>query len=371
MTRIIQISILCCIMLSLVADVGRAQVEPVPIPGQDEITGPIKYNLDGDDILIDYYETGISKFTADGNVALTYSFDETTWSLSAGHVELTAITENNENAMPLSAVADGNVFMTDGAMSFTTDGRIDIDFSKRLIESDSESVNIEFRDGTVTTENISIQEVSEGTHDNLTTRDFIQTFGQTNATIRLADSGILGDTALSNPSGSMFGSLTLNFSEVEIVTTDSAMEMVNGDPFMISFPNQTSVMSSDNTLTMPSCEITFDPPTLKGNEGVELSVGEDTSVVADFLNLEYPQTGNNFMYVEFIGLCSPPYPYIVAVPEQRVKIVNPDGTFTADIITITINRDGTRRIVATGCASFEMYLQNLEEMVDPGETPSD
>jgi len=354
-------------MLSLVADAGYTQVDPIPITIPEGITSPIKYNLDGDDIFIDYYETGISKFTADGNVSLMYSFDGTTWSLSADHVELTASTENNDNAIPLNAVADGNVFMTDGAMSFTTDGRIDIDFSKRLIESESESVIIEFRDGTVTTENISIQEVSEGTGDNPTTRDFIQTFGQTNATIRLADSGFLGDTALSNPSGSMFGSLTLNFSEVEIETTDSTMEMVNGDPFMISFPNRTTVMSSDNTLTMPSCEITFDPPTLKGNEGVELSVGEDTSVVADFLNLIYPQTGNNFMYVEFIGLCSPPYPDIVPVPDQRVKILNPDGTFTADIITITINRDGTRRIVATGCASFEMYLQNLEEIVDSGD----
>jgi len=349
-------------MLCLAADPGYTQADPVPIPVQDEITGPIKYNLDGDDILIDYYETGISKFTADGNVSLMYTFDGTTWTLSTDHVELTASTENNDHANPLNAVADGNVFMTDGAMSFTTDGRIDIDFNKRLIESDSESVIIEFRDGTVTTENISIQEVTEGTGDNLTTMDFIQTFGQTNATIRLADSGFLDGNAFSNTTGSMFGSLTLNFSEVEIETTDSTMEMVNGDPFKISFPNQTVVMSSDNTLAMPSCEITFDPPTLKGNDGVELSVGEDTSVVADFLNLIYPQTGNNFMYVEFIGLCSPPYPEIVPIPEQRVIILNPDGTFTADIITITINRDGTRRIVATGCASFEMYLQNLEKI---------
>ena len=91
-------------------------------------------------------------------------------------------------------------------------------------------------------------------------------------------------------------------------------------------------------------------------------MGDDTEVEADFLNLVYPENGG--MVVEFTGLCAPPFPGITPVPDQRVRITHPAGIFTADLITITINPDGTRKIHATGCASIEIPLENIEDLIE-------
>jgi len=331
----------------------------------DSLDEPSRYTLDGTDITIDYFETGISRMTADGDVLLTYTLYETTWTLSADHVELNVVTENHDTAMPLSAVAEGNIFLTDEKVSFTADGSLKIDFMQHFIKSDSDSVYIDFENGSLVADNIEIWEFTEGDAENRVSRVVVRTFGHTNAWIQLADSGLDNNNVFASTSESMFGALTFNFSEVQIQTVDSTLEILDGDAHSLDFPNSTIVSSNENTLTMPSCGITFNPPTLKSDEGVELVVAENTSVVADFLTIIYPEGGAEYMYVEFTGLCLPPYPEITPIADQRVKITHPDGTFSADLITVTINRDGTRKVFATGCASFEVYLKNIEEIINP------
>jgi len=367
MIRFLTILAVTCLLSVVQAVPGHSQEEVLHFP--DPGSFPIRYNLDGDDIRIDYFEQGISRFIADGSVTLVYAFENTRWSLAADHVELNAVTENMDSAMPLTATASGNVCLTDGTVVFTTDGKLYIDFNKRLIASDSDQVFMEFEFGTLTTGNIRIMEFLEGDPDNLISRIIVQTCGDTAAYIELADSDLVDDTILASTSQSMFGSLTFDFSEVDITTTDAKFEIVNGEPSCLDFPNPTVAASSETELVMPSCGITFDPPTLVGNDGVELSMGEETSVTADFLTIVYPISSASFMDVEFRGLCSPPFPELTPVPEQRVTISHPDGTFTANIIRITLNMDGTRKVFATGCASFEVFVEDLEEVLqdDDGE----
>ncbi|MFH1516170.1 MAG: hypothetical protein ABIG42_12015, partial [bacterium] len=164
-------------------------------------------------------------------------------------------------------------------------------------------------------------------------------------------------------SGNIFGSLRFDFSQITIDTERTSLIVVDGELVSLECPDPTYVTTAENTLTMPSCALTFNPPSLNVTEGIELLVGDETKVDAGSLILSYPDEGN--MFVQFSGDASfnPDNPEIYeGMP--LVTITHPAGIFSAACITIFVHDDGTHRIEANGTACFEIPLTVLTNTVD-------
>ena len=312
---------------------------------------PAHYTLDGDNILIETDSTDTRHLHAEGNVLLTYTTEENHWTLSADEVEFT----ENLPAIQL-ATAEGNIHLTGSDLTITAPGKMTLDLLEGWMKFDSTDIELSYPNGHLVTDSLEIRE-EIGTDDNATV---VYTDIRTVAVYNLSTSEIMTGPASPDSSGSIFGSLRFDFSEITIETIQTQLTLIDGEPALLDCPDPTTITSSANTLEMPSCSLTFDPPTLHGNTGVELFIGEEINVSADFLTLTYPESGG--MVVEFTGLSA-------SDPEnadagQRVIISHPAGTFSADMITITVREDGTNRVHASGRASFEIPLGVFDQTFD-------
>jgi len=341
--KLIFFVILSCVLLLLCTESWSQEGE-----------APRTYNLDGDNVLIEVDDNGARHFLADGNVVLTYYIGEDLWTLNAGRIEFVeSLNEDGELSQRI-AYAENDLVLVGPGITLRAPGRMEVDVANRTVKSESEEIYLEFEGGSLTTQKVDIHEEIFENGDRAT---IIVTDVSTVATYNLAESDMFGESERRESTGSIFSDLTFDFAQITIETAYTILAIVDGKPAWFDCLDPTVITSENNTLVMPSCGLTFDPPTLVTDTGVQLQIGEDIEVAADWLTLEYPLSGG--MSVEFIGLCAiDPYN---AEPDQRVTINHPAGMFSADRLTITVNEDGTHRVHATGCASFEIPLEGLTE----------
>ncbi len=322
-----------------------------------EADTPEIYTLDGDTVFIEVDDNGARHFYAEGNVVLTYYNDDDPWILTAGKIEFIEALNESGNPFQRVAYAEEDLHLTGPGVTMTAPGRMEVDILNRTATSESEDIHIEFEGGSLTTQWVGMHEEVLINGDRAT---IINTDKGTVATYNLAASEMFRETEDRESTGSIFSDLTFDFAQITIETSYTILAIIDGEPAWFDCLDPTVITSENNTLVMPSCYLTFDPPTLKSETGVKLHIGEDIEVGADFLTLEYPLSGG--MSVEFIGLCA--VDPITAEPDQRVTITHPAGIFSADRLTITVNDDGTHRVHATGCASFEIPLDSFSESDD-------
>jgi hypothetical protein len=329
---------------------------------EDEASPPAQYHLTGTDVFIESLESG-SHVTAQGDVVLTYSYDHEIWTLSAGNVEFTetyeTLDDGTRNYTSRIAVADENIRLEGPGVSLAAPGSMTVDIINRHLVSDSEDIHLLFENGELTTDYIEItgQPTGNGNDVYLVTTDksttAVYNLASFQNVISLPETG---DGSSTQDSGSLFGSLRFDFNIITIETTGISLTVENGNPVILECSDQSVITSASNTLTMPSFNIQFDPPALVGNDGVVLTIGEDTEVEAAALSISYPESE---MHVEFMGSVESGEP-APGLPE-RVTIRHTAGTFSADAITIDLNSDGTQSIHATGDATFEIPLSTIIE----------
>lgn len=307
---------------------------------------PVVYSLDGDEVFIE--NDGGRTLHATGNVRLDFTWDGDPWCLSAGELQLIETLDENRVATAQSAYAEENIEISGPDITFSAPGSITVDLIARHMESESTDIQISFPGGDLVTDSL---DVTETTGSDGRSVMVVNTAERTIVNYNLSESDIYSGMEEASHEESVFGSLRFDFSTITMETVSTSLEIVDNTPMRLDCPDTTTVTTSTNTLSMPSCTLMFDPPTLTGNNGVELYIGEDTLVEAGSLILTYPPEGG--MFVEFSGI-----PDAEPVPE-RVTIHNPAGTFSAACITIEVRQDGTNRIHATGSACFEIPLTSI------------
>jgi len=329
------------------------------VSSQELAPSPAQYTLDGDNLLIETDESGARHFYADGNVRMTYRIGDDAWALSAAKVEFVERLETvDQRPVPLfqEVYAERDIDLAGAGIQVATAGKITVNLIERWMKSESSDILVSFEDGDLLASSLEIHEEASGVST------IVNTFEKTVAHYTLSSFELFGNAP--EPTGeSVFGSLKFDFSRITIETADTRLEIADGEPVRLDCPHPTTVTSGRNTLTMPSCYLTFDPPTLHGDQGARFQIGEDTRVDADLLTLTYPEEGG--MIARFAGLSTDE---TLPGSEHRVTISHPAGTFRADTITITINPDGTNKVEATGRASFEMPLeiQGKDSAESPG-----
>lgn len=307
-----------------------------------------RYTLDGDTVFIEEDESGARHFYAEGNVVLTYIIEGESWILEAGKVEF--IEEVDSDGVPVArtAIAEEDVLISGQSISISTPGTLNLDILENRIETDSPDIHVWFPNGKLVTEHLLIYEDSPDHY-------FVETSISTEATYILSESP-LPSAGRTERSGSIFGDLTFDFSEITIETERTRLELIDGEPYRLDCPDTTIVTSNGNTIRLPVSHLTFAPPTLQADNGAELLIDPDIRVSSDLLTLTYPESGG--MEVIFTGLCAanPEGPFA----DQRVVVSHPAGIFSSDVLEILVDENGTHRIHATGCASFEIPLGSIE-----------
>jgi hypothetical protein len=272
-------------------------------------------------------------------------------------VEFIETLDESGNPVHQVAHAEGDIFATGPDVALTAPGALTVDLVERRMQSDSSDIHFTFPGGDLTADRL---EVVETVEDDQPATLFVNTARRTILNYSLSESSIYSDNGIPEPGGSVFGSLRFDFSFVAMETERTTLEIIDGEPVRLECPDPTTITTATNTLTMPSCALAFDPPSLTGDTGVELAIGEDTRVEAASLILTYPPEGG--MYVQFSGIPasnSESPGFESATLPERVTIYNPAGTFSAACITIEVREDGTNRIHATGSACFEIPLATI------------
>jgi len=134
-----------------------------------------------------------------------------------------------------------------------------------------------------------------------------------------------------------------------------------GKPVKLECPEETVVTSSLNKLVLPSCEITFSPPTLRSRSGAEVNIGEETEITAGELTLIYPLEGGMFLELKGRGgfeggVCGSGCPKIPTLVTVRHVI----GEFTAGSITVTISPEGDKKVTAMGGTRLVMPVEAVQ-----------
>lgn len=344
-------------------------VAPPPVKSQENVQerSTRHYSIDGDEVTFDVDDQHNATFHAYGNVLLTFEVGENLWVLEAEMVEFSGELDENDHLVPRYAHAQGDINLTGPALTLTAPGSIDIvitalsassdstDFTITALSvtTDSTDIHVIFADGELTTDSLVLNEILE----NNVSRTIVDTDIQTVATLRLTETTTVEENGESI--GNIFSSLVFDFANITVETVRTQFILIDHQAVSLDCPDPTIVRTDQNTLSMSRAYITFDPDTLEGPDGVELLVGEDTHVKAAYLYLEYPPEGG--MKVEFNG-CPPGIPMPVD-PEQAflVTITNPAGTFSAEIINVTVNPDGTLKINAIGRACFELPVRLIQD----------
>jgi hypothetical protein len=320
-----------------------------PVSPQETPAEANRYTLDGDNILIEVDESGARHLDAEGNVVLTYAMRNDVWTIHADTIEFVESVDDAGNPLTQTAHAQGNIVLNGNEITVTAPGVLDVDVMGRRMQSDSPDIRVQFPNGELDTEKLVIYEESPDAV-------VVETSVSTEATYIFSDTSEAQPGTEAERSGSIFSDLTFDFSRINIETESTRLEITNGEPVRLDCPDPTVVTSNDNKLKMPSSYILFNPPTLRANDGAELSIGENIIVHSDFLTLTYPESGG--MDVVFTGMCAVNHDDQFA--NQRVTVTHPAGTFSSDVLEITVNDDGTHRIHASGCASFEIPISSIE-----------
>jgi len=328
---------------------------------------PARYTISGDQVLIEVDERDARHLYAEGNVLLSYTLQGDEWTLSAAKVEFTEqlASEGDQTPILQTAYAEGNIVLTGAQVTLTAPGSITVDLIARTVASDSDDIHLAFPDGEIETDSLAIRQEGVETY-------MIETAERTVAQYNLSSSIFYSQVAGDTSSESFFGSLKFDFSTITMETERTQLQIAGNRPILLVCPDPSVITTSANRLTMPSCNLGFDPPTLSGNSGAELAIGRDTILSAGTLLLTYPEEGG--MYVEFAG-CAPGPGVETGLPE-RVTISHPAGIFSAGSITVEVQEDGTSRIHASGDACFEVPLVTFtdittdgsEELPAPGES---
>ena len=308
---------------------------------------PARYTLTGDDVLIESYE-GTQHLQARGNVLLTYSFDGESWALSARFVDFIQVEDENERPIQQIASAEGDLMLTGPDILLSAPGSMVVDILNRYLSTESPDTHLIFPGGELAADRLDIQETVMPGGVN---RIHINTAERTLATYELGGED-LAKTVAQTSTESVFGSLDFDFSHITVETERTHLVLEDGSPVLLDCPDESVLTTAANRLTMPAFELTFDPPTLRAENGVQLEIGEETRVEAAALSLTYPPGGS--MLVELSGYTRDDYPPS-GVP-ARVVIYHPAGTFWADTISVRIDPDGCRCIAAKGHTMFEMPM---------------
>jgi hypothetical protein len=314
---------------------------------------PARYTISGDQVLIEVDESGARHLYADGNVLLSYALQNDEWTLSAAKVEfIEQLPSEGEEILPVqTAYAEGNIVLTGAQITLTAPGSITVDLIARTVVSDSDDIHLAFPDGEIETDNLAIRQ--EGAEAYM-----IETAERTVAQYSLSSSIFYTEVPGDTSSESFFGSLRFDFSTITMETERTQLQIAGNRPTSLICPDPAVITTSTNRLTMPSCNLGFDPPTLSGDSGAELAIGRDTVLSAGTLLLTYPEEGG--MYVEFAG-CAPGDGEETGLPE-RVTITHPAGIFSAGSITVEVHEDGTSKIHASGDACFEVPLVTFTDI---------
>jgi hypothetical protein len=286
-------------------------------------------------------------FHATGNVHLTYIAGPYTWQLSAGEVDYTE-THANDVVTAQTATARNNVQVSGPGVTIATPGVVDVDFLAQHLTSEGPDITLTFEGGDITTDRLDVAQTqtSAGVTD-IT----VKTFQHTSATYTL-DKRAPTSAATSATQASVFGSLAFDFSRITLDTERTTVLVRDGKPVRLDCPDPTTIASPTNTVHMPSCSITFDPPTVTGSNGVEIGIGNATTVHAASFVFTYPPDGG--MSMDLTG-----------DPSSQVTVTNQQGTFYADEITVSLSPSGAKRIQASGHTRLEMPMGELTgEQVD-------
>jgi len=335
------IAVISLFLISLPINSGAVLSQVFELPDS-----PVIYSLDGDEVFIE--NDGGRILRATGNVRLDFEWDGDPWCLSAGELELIETLDENEVPTGQTAYAEENIEIRGPDITFTAPGSLTLNLIARHMQSDSPDIHIIFPGGDLTTDSLDVTETTGSDGQSIMT---VNTAERTVVNYNLSESDIYSGMENVDRGESVFGSLRFDFSTITMETESTSLELVDNRPIRLDCPDTTEVTTSTNTLSMPACTLAFAPPTLTGDDGVELFIGEDTWVEAGSLILTYPPDGG--MFVQFSGM-----PDAEPIPE-RVTIHNPAGTFSASCITIEVRQDGTNRIHATGSASFEIPLTSI------------
>lgn len=339
------IAAISILLISLQISGGRLFSQVLQLPDE-----PVSYSLDGDEVFIE--GDGVRHLHAIGHVRLNFEWDEDNWSLSAGEVEF--IENLDEDGVPIqqTAYAEDDLALSGPGLTLTAPEAIKIDLIARSVQSDSPDIHIIFPGGDLITDHLEISETTDTDGQSVMN---VNTAERTIVNYNLSESDIYSGMDDVDRTESVFGSLKFDFSTITMETDRTELEIVDNEPVLLECPDMTTVTTATNTLTMPSCSLGFNPPTLTGSDGVELFIGDETRVEAGALVLTYPPEGG--MFVEFSGI--PGDESQTSDLPERVTINNPAGTFSASCITIEVRQDGTNRIHATGSACFEIPLTSI------------
>jgi len=326
---------------------------------------PDRYNLTGDDVSINVDENGARHLVAEGNVLLVYTIGEETWTLSAETIEF--VEELDDDGHPVSQVAyaESMINLTGPDVTITAPGRMEVDVLQRSVHSNSEDIHMVFPDGELTTDSLEIiEETRTDDYGNEMLAAVINTAVRTEATYHLAGTEIFSTSIDEETDENIFGSLRFDFRSISIDTERTVLVFIDNKPYKLDCPDPAVVTTTRNRLVMPSCTISFDPRSLVANYGIDLYVGDETVVSAGALILSYPN--ETAMEIKFMG-CSPEDGN-PAVTDEKVTISNPAGTFTASMITVTVQEDGSHRVEAVGGACFELPINHYIESTEPDES---
>ncbi|MCX6647306.1 MAG: hypothetical protein NTY09_13250, partial [bacterium] len=234
---------------------------------------PPLYSIDGDEVYIESDDAGSTHFFAEGHAVLTYIAGDETWTLSAEKVEFIGEKDAGGRIIPHLANAEGNINLLGPNIAVTAPGSIEVNILDKWVISDSENIHIVFQDGDLTTDSLEIHETSgdDGVKETVVNTDI-----RTVAILQLSE--IMPPESGTGTEGSIFGSLKFDFSEITIETSKIEFEIIDNRASTLNCSEETKVTSNRNTMTMPRARITFNPDTLEGPDGVELLVGEDTTV---------------------------------------------------------------------------------------------
>ena len=326
---------------------------------EPSLSPPAKYNLSGDNLLIENDESGGRHVRAEGNVHLVYVLGDDVWQLSAGTVDYVESTVQTE-IIAQEATASGDVEISGPGITVSTPGAIDVDFLQRNLRSSTGRTTAVLRNSEITTDNLEIvQNESPSGETELT----VKTSGYTNATYTLNQGTQASTRSQGVTSGGIFGSLDFDLSRISIETRRTILLVRNGEPVRLDCPDQSVITSSTNKFTLPSCSIDFNPTVLTGGDGVEIEVAGSALVKAGSFRFGYPPEGGMFMELS----CSPSAPSgqlgdqvdpSMCLPD-RVTITQGDAVFYADSILLSVKPDGSRRIEARGGTRLEIAVSDL------------
>jgi hypothetical protein len=349
----------------------------IPSYAQDNVTprDPVDYSINGDNVQINFNEdSGEGLLHADGNVIITFAYGVEEWEIHADVADIRYQVDPDDDSVYFrqEMEASGNVLAIGPGIEMELPGMVFVDLLNGKLTTDSETVNFKFENGHLSTGYLEVVRVTpeeppvESEADEKYSYD-VHARGQTSLTYDLSREIPANWNIDSSLDNNIFGSLMFDFSQVTVETIDADLTIRNEEPGNLNCRNESIIHATGAVLTLPSFTLNFNPRYLTCDSGVEILVGEESTITAGSIRVEYPEEGGMFVTLEGSFSLDPE----IADLMKYVRIVNPLATFEAAIIEIVVMPDGSQKVTASGGAKFEMEVGELIGAGDNTENQSD